>query len=208
MDFHASGHAVGVRETGTDDRRGATRYISLIRAAKIVSDQGEFVCVIRDVSETGIGLRTFHRLPETGRQELVLQNGDRYELDQVRVEDNQASYIFCKPVNVEKLIVETGIYPKRPLRVSLCIPARIATGSQRFNAVIHNISQQGALLECDAMLAIAQPLVLESRGLPDIRTKVRWRREENYGLAFDDTFSLRDFALKVAALQCPALLAR
>lgn len=208
MDYFSTDQAAGRSETPDQDRRGSARYTSLIRAAKIVSEQGEFVCVIRDVSQTGISLRTFHRLPTAARQELVLQNGLRYELDKVRSRDNEASFTFADTVDVEQLIVETGKYPKRQLRVSVCLPATVSTLTQRLNAVVHNISQQGALLECEAMFAIEQPLRLEAREFPEVRAKVRWRRDENYGLAFDDTFTLSDFALKAAALQCPSLLGR
>ncbi len=56
----------GMQDNGStngEEQRGAPRYTSLIRAAKLVCGQGEFVCVIRDVSATGVSLRTFHRLP-------------------------------------------------------------------------------------------------------------------------------------------------
>ena len=40
----------------------------------------------------------------------------------------------------------------------------------------------------------------------EIRAKVRWRRERHYGVVFDDTFALGDFARLAARLQAPALL--
>ena len=63
------------------DQRGAPRFTSLIRAAKLVCGQGEFVCVIRDVSATGVSLRTFHKLPTDEAIALELQNGESYELE-------------------------------------------------------------------------------------------------------------------------------
>ncbi len=45
---------------GGQEKRSDARFTSLIRAAKLVTSQGEFICVIRDVSATGISLRTFH----------------------------------------------------------------------------------------------------------------------------------------------------
>ena len=68
-----------------------------------------------------------------------------------------------------------------------------------------NISQQGARLECAGKLAIDQNIRIEGEGLRETRAKVRWRRDEEYGVVFDDTFSLRDFAGFVARLQCPIL---
>ena len=208
MDYFRPDQAAGGADNAGEDRRGSERYTSLIRAAKIVSEQGEFVCVIRDVSETGIGLRTFHRLPQIARQELVLQNGLRYALDEVRSTDCEASFTFTEPADVRELIVEASNFPKRPLRISVCIPARVSTPTQCFNSTILNFSQQGCLLECDALFAIEQPLRLEASELDELRAKVRWRRNGKYGLAFDNTFSLQEFSLKAAALQCPILLDR
>ena len=43
--------------------RGAQRFTLLIRTAKLVCESGEYLCVIRDVSSTGVRLRLFHDLP-------------------------------------------------------------------------------------------------------------------------------------------------
>jgi hypothetical protein len=39
-----------------------------------------------------------------------------------------------------------------------------------------------------------------------VRAKIRWRRDQRYGLVFEDTFTLGDFARMAAWLQAPALL--
>ena len=39
-------------DTGSAEERAAPRFTLLIRAAKLVAPQGQFVCVIRDVSST------------------------------------------------------------------------------------------------------------------------------------------------------------
>lgn len=188
------------------DQRGAKRYASLIRAAKLVSSQGEFVCVIRDVSSSGISIRTFHDVPRDEHQALELQNGDIYELRKVRGDGKEASFTFEGDVAVEKLIHEHWNYPKRQLRLNLSIPVSIATLTGKVKAVTLNISQQGACLEADAAFALDQTVRLESRYWPDVRAKVRWRRDGEIGVVFDNTFSLREFAVLAARTQCPQLL--
>lgn len=188
------------------DQRGAPRYTSLIRAAKLVCGQGEFVCVIRDVSATGVSLRTFHHLPTDGALALELQNGETYELEQVRREGFEASYRFDKPIEVERLIRENWDYPKRALRLNIVLPLTVSSLSGKVKAVTLNISQQGARIECDHIFAIDQRVTISCEHLPDIRCTVRWRRDANYGLVFEDTFTLRDFALAAARVQCPPLL--
>ena len=188
------------------DQRGAPRFTSLIRAAKLVCGQGEFVCVIRDVSATGVSLRTFHALPTDEAIALVLQNGESYELELVRKEGFDASYRSCSPISVDRLIRENWNFPKRPLRLNVMLPLTVSALSGRANAFTLNISQQGARVECDQVFAIDQRVTISCENLPDIRCKIRWRRDANYGLVFEDTFSLRDFAVAAAKVQCPLLL--
>jgi hypothetical protein len=192
------------------EQRAAPRFTLLIRAAKLVSAQGEFVCVIRDVSETGVSVRLFHALPSCQQYELHMPGGAVYAISRVWNRANEAGFTFDAVVDVEQLINESGDYPKRGLRLGLCFPVQVGTLGQSFESLVENLSQQGARLECDRLLAIDQAVRL---ALPDpsgvtreVRAKVRWRRERHYGVVFDDTFTLGDFARLAARLQAPALL--
>lgn len=207
MDFSAAFESGEKLAADSAESRAVPRYTSLIRAAKLVSAQGEFVCVIRDVSAKGVSLRTFHDLPSCEAVALELQNGELYELTKARTAGREACFTFDQPVDVERLIHENWEFRKRQLRLNIAIPLTVTTLAGRAEAITENLSQQGARIECDTLYAIDQPLRIEGSGLPEIRAKVRWRREGSYGLVFDNTFTLRDFALIAAAMQCPALVA-
>lgn len=192
------------------EQRSAPRFTLLIRAAKLVSAQGEFVCVIRDVSETGVSVRMFHILPPCHSFALHMPAGAVYEISPVWQRDNEAGFTFVQPVEVTRLIHESGEYPKRGLRLGLCFPVTIHSLGRAFDAMVENLSQQGARMSCDHLLAIDQALRIQmpdGDGKPrEVRAKVRWRREAQYGLVFDDTFTLGEFARLAARLQAPALL--
>jgi hypothetical protein len=192
------------------EQRAAPRFTLLIRAAKLVSAQGEFVCVIRDVSETGVSVRLFHALPGCKQYALHMPAGAIYEVARVWQRDNEAGFTFDAPVVVEKLVNESGEYPKRGLRLALCFPVTINMLSGSVEAMVENLSQQGARLTCDRLLAIDQTVRMEMPDLSgkprEVRAKVRWRRDQQYGVVFDDTFTLGDFARLAALLQAPALL--
>lgn len=189
------------------EQRQAPRFTSLIRAAKLVCAKGEFVCVVRDVSSTGVRLRCFHTLPRDPDMALELQNGETFAIEPVREEGAEGSFRFPAEVPVARLVQEQWAFPRRPLRLAMAIPLTLRTLAGPNPAVTQNISQQGCRVECAAPLALAQGVLVESPYLPGIRAKVRWRRDGACGLVFDDTFSLRDFALHAARLQCPALAA-
>jgi len=193
------------------EQRVAPRFTLLIRAAKLVSAQGEFVCVIRDVSETGVSVRLFHALPSCKDFALHMPAGAVYEIARVWNRGNEAGFTFADKVEVEKLVNESTEYPKRGLRLGLCFPVSVGMLAGQFEAMVENFSQQGARLTCDRLLAIDQNVRI---GIPspgggkprEVRAKVRWRRDQHYGVVFDDTFTLGDFARLAALLQAPALL--
>ena len=192
---------------GACEDRAAPRFTLLIRAAKLVSPSGEYVAVIRDVSESGISLRGFHTLPAGEPLALELQTGERHAIERVWARGHEAGYRFTGDVDIVRLIAEAGRYPKRQLRLNVAFGIDLAFLGRNVPAEVVNISQQGARIACTERLAIAQPLRIVSDFLPEVRARVRWRKDQNYGLAFDDTFSLNQLAIFAARAQEPALLA-
>ncbi len=192
------------------ETRTAPRFTLLIRAAKIVSAQGEFVCVVRDVSEKGVCVRLFHAVPHGDPIELHMPGGGVYELRTIWERDNEAGLEFTKPVDVARLINEASEYPKRGLRLELYFPITIRSLTNASEGIIENLSQQGARFETEGHFATDQNLRIESAEgdivFKDVRAKVRWRRDQHYGVVFDDTLSLSEFARLAARLQCPKLL--
>lgn len=190
------------------DQRAAPRFTSLIRAAKLVTTQGEFVCVLRDVSATGVRLRCFHTPPVSPTMALELQNGETFEVEHVRSEGQEASFRFLSPISVASLVQESWLYPRRQLRLNLAIPLSLRTATGAVAAITENISQQGCRAGSMMPLALSQSVIIDSPHLPAIRAKVRWRRDGACGLVFDDTFSLTDFAQHTARLQSPGLMGK
>lgn len=191
-----------------EEQRAAPRVTLLIRPAKLVTPEGEFVCVIRDVSATGVSVRLFHPIPAGEAALLETETGTRVAMRRVWVRDNEAGFHFDEAIDVAQLVNQTGQFRKRKLRITVELPVRVCFLGQTHQAVIRNLSQQGARIECDVRLALAQVLRLQSDYLPEIRAKVRWRRDGQFGLVFEDTFSLGDFAQIAALLQSPSLLGR
>lgn len=202
--FPQQAHSVA---DATPEQRAAPRFSLLIRPAKLICAQGEFVCILRDVSSTGAHVRLFHALPKCEAYVLELQTGESHEMTRVWTNGTAAGFAFDCEIDVDRLIREASRYPKRALRLALQLPIVIAAGPFRHNATALNLSQQGARFECDALFAIDQTLSLSGEGLHEIRAKVRWRRNSHYGVVFENTFSLPDFAFLAAELQAPGLIA-
>lgn len=182
------------------DQRAAPRISLLIRAAKLIAPSGEYLCVLRDASATGVKVRCFHPLPAQAML-LELGNGDRYEVERVWEREDHAGLRFRSPVPVEYLVNEDGRYRKRQVRVRVTLPALLVSGRDVVRATVRDLSQQGARIECEGQLALDRRFRVEIEGLPPVQAKVRWRRPPAAGLVFEETFRLEEFARLTYRLQ-------
>jgi len=113
------------------DQRNAPRFTLLIRVAKLTSPGAEFLCVVRDASETGISVRLFHPLPAGLDFTLELPNGDRHALERVWETEGKAGFRFREVVALERIVEARGGYAKRPMRLQFELPCRLVLGERR-----------------------------------------------------------------------------
>lgn len=183
------------------EKRNAPRFTMLVRAAKLICPQGEFMCVIRDASETGVNVRLFHALPDEERYMLELQNGDRHEVELIWQEEDRAGMRFLECAEIARIIEGPSRFAKRPVRINVSFPAQLSSLSGSARAQLHDISQQGAKITCATRFAIDQRVKLSADKMPEVNAKIRWRRDDSYGLVFEDTFQFGDLARIVADIQ-------
>ena len=189
----------------SEGQRGAQRFSLLIRTAKLVYPFGEFLCIVRDVSASGLRLRTFHRLPDNRNVEIELANGDRHPLIRIWEDDGHAGFRFPNPIAVHSFINEESNWSRRPIRLKLSLPAVLTADASAHAAWVLDLSQQGARIECGQHLAVKQKVKLEAEGLPPLIANVAWRSSPHYGLVFQQTFTFEALAKQVAALHGAAL---
>lgn len=182
--------------------RAAPRYALLIRTAKIIADGREFLCIIRDVSATGLKIRLFSLLPQAREFVVEMVTGDRYPVALVWQADDHAGLRFLEPVEVEWLLDEgRGTFPKRQVRLQIAVSGVLHSGGEAVPVVFRNLSQQGARIECDKWLLMNELVRLETGVTPPLYAKVRWRSQPSYGLVFERTFRLEELARISAPLQ-------
>lgn len=184
------------------EQRAAPRFTLLIRSAKLTSPEGEFLCVVRDVSETGISVRLFHPLPPAVPLTLELPNGDRHRLESVWEEEGKAGFRFAEPTNIERILASPSRFAKREVRVNIEVPCHLMASLRWVSATILNLSQSGAQIRTPERLSLVQRVKLRAEGMPDVTAKVRWRHDDHYGLSFEDAFQFAELAALAFHLHC------
>ncbi|MEN7538152.1 PilZ domain-containing protein [Aurantiacibacter flavus] len=187
------------------EMRTAPRVGLLIRPAKLISPDHQFVCVIRDLSATGLSVCVFHALPSCDQYTIEFQNGDRIPAEVMWQHGDRMGLRFLESADLDRLIQSPSRFAKRPIRVELDCPAILAMPGRDFSVRICDISGQGAKIACDEHLMLASNVVLRATHLPSTRAKIRWRRNGAYGLVFEDTMQMSELARIVAAMQNVAL---
>jgi hypothetical protein len=191
-------------DIAAETRRAEQRFTLMLRTAKLVGENGEFLCVIRDVSASGVRLRLFYPLPHEPRLALELSNGTHYFVETVWEKNGEAGFRFAAPIDVGAFMAEASPYPKRPIRLRTSLPATVSSHGTAAPAVLHDISQRGAGIETGSLLALDQLIRLEAAGLPPTYAKVRWRNHPHYGLIFEQTFRLDELGRLAGGMQTPA----
>ncbi len=187
---------------GGIEQRGAQRYTVLLRTAKLVADGREYLCVLRDVSATGVKLRLFHPLPNAAQFELELNSGERFGVKPVWTEGDHAGLRFCGAVAVQQFLDEgAGTQPRRNIRLNISQPALMRVRGQVLRVELCNLSAHGAGIGSALQLLHFEPVRIEVDGLPVLHGKVCWCRHPRYGVVFDFGFRLEQLAAHVAQLQ-------
>jgi len=184
------------------DQRADRRVALLLRAGKLVSPEGEFLCIVRDASAGGIKVKLLHSLPGAGTFDLELANGEVYPLELVWQADGHAGFRFLeRPIDVHGLVDEPSSFPKRGLRLRLTLPVIVIEAGEERPALLRDISQHGAQIEIEPGLAVGQRSALHGSGLPEMQATVRWRRRAAHGLVFQRGFRLDELAELVGRLR-------
>lgn len=203
-----TGVGAGRPDAGAIRHRTAERFTLMLRVAKLVSSHGEYPCVIRDVSATGVRLRLFHALPAERHLALFLGNGECYFIEHVWEHANglgyEAGFRFSAPIDVRVFMTESSKHPKRQVRLGITLPATLSIREFSAPVVIRDISQQGARIVSDRPLALDQHVRLKAHGLPEIFALVRWKEGAGHGLVFQQCFRLDELAQLAWSVAEPA----
>jgi hypothetical protein len=188
-----------------NELRAEPRISLLMRAAKLVSPDGEFLCVLRDVSSQGAKVKLFHPVPTGGPFAIELGNGDRFRVEPVWEEGGHAGLCFTDgPVQLSEMIEEAGPFPKRHLRLKVDLSVTLQIEGQRLRGLLRDLSLHGALVETAEFVALRQLVTVVSEDFPARHARVRWRRGSSHGLVFHQGFRLDELAAVVAGLQSRA----
>lgn len=177
----------------------------MLRSAKVVCQSGEYVCLVRDVSETGVLLSYLHDVPVEPRIMLALGNGQTYPIQRIWSGNEQAGYRFGGDVSIAEFLHESAPFNVRPVRLAIKATARVIDGSRSHGAQLLDLSSHGAKFECPTAMGEGRMISFQMHAMHPQLGQIVWhardRHTVRYGLQFQHPLSLRELAQAALRMQ-------
>lgn len=181
------------------NRREESRVTLLLRTAKLIVDDREFLCVVHDASTKGAKIHLFHPIPEHRKLTLELGDNNTFPAMLVWQEGGFAGIRFEGADDIRALVNDRfGKFPKRQVRLRVNLSAEIRAGLVFHPAKVTNISQQGMCVELGKSLRLKELVEIRTAVLPPLYAKVCWRKTRVHGLIFEQTFRLDELAQRLS----------
>lgn len=188
--------------------RAEARIRLLYRTARLVLGDHEILAVIRNVSRTGVGIRTFGAIELPTHMQIELASGTLLSIKKEWQNETGCGASFRSPIDVELFLTQTMPGKiRRPLRVNLDYGATLKDDLGRRPALIRNIGIGGAMIELEDAIAPsgAPQLVVKSLGSRPL--SVKWSADTCFGVQFDAPFAFAELAEWVTGLTRHAMAA-
>ncbi|UAB78583.1 PilZ domain-containing protein [Erythrobacter sp. SCSIO 43205] len=183
------------------NKRQSHRASLMLRRAKLVCQSGEYLTLIRDVSENGIGLGFLHDVPPETRTILQLANGMTYPVERMWAQSRQAGYRFGCTITLDEFLREETPHPIRPLRLNIEGTARIQDARKVIDAKLVDLSCEGAKIASFEDIRTRGLISFELPGMSPRLAQVRWSEGEFYGLQFQHPLESEELAHCAMQLQ-------
>lgn len=170
------------------DRRGAGRELTILRTAKLITDRGEELCRIRNISAGGIRAESCIPHADGAHVVIELRSDQRLAGSVAWSRKTSIGIRFDESVDVAQVLSKSAgdkrQYARQPRVQTPCV-ARLQIGAVTHKVPVTDISQGGIKVVADETCRVGTPVVVTVDGLPSVEGAIRWVRDGEAGIAFN-----------------------
>jgi hypothetical protein len=191
------------------ERRENDRLIPLLKVSKLVSDRGELLVRIRNISAGG-AMAEVADCPIVGEHVSLEMSGQKIPSTVIWVREGLAGIKFDQTVDLGELLAgrkpRHGFRP-RPPRLNVECKASVRVGKVYYTVDVHDISLGGLKVEPIEEYCVGREVVVVVESLRPIKGEVRWFSDRRAGIVFDKPLEFEELAewvgkrLEVASLK-------
>lgn len=172
------------------ERRQHARSMRVMRVARLAATEShtEGLGMVRDVSSGGMMIDAHFDL-DIGQSVSIALLDDQELTGTVAWKDgNMLGISFAEEIPVDQILAKPSVKADgkraRLPRFSVQKEVQLKLDSMSVDAVLHDISQRGAKLKCDAKLRVHGNLLVRAEGHRPIGATVQWRAGDMVGVEF------------------------
>lgn len=185
--------------TPAGDQRADERHQTVLQVAKLATDRGDELCILRNVSAGGLQAVVYCQLAVGDPIRFVLRTGRSMTGRVVWTSGSTIGVAFDRKVPiltylVHQAIEEMGREP-RPPRIRLDEPAVLRIADREFPIDLVDASLTGMRIRTDEALSRDDLCRIVAGGLGEREMVTRWHRDGEAGLRFARPLGFREFAL-------------
>jgi hypothetical protein len=191
------------------ERRADERLIPLLKIAKLVSESGERLMRVRNISAGGV-MGEVSDPPAVGEAVAVEVSSQKIPSTVVWIREGLVGVKFDHSVDLGELLAgrkpRHGFRP-RPPRLNVDCKASVRVGKIYYTVDVHDISLGGMKVEPIEEYCVGRKVTVVVESLRPIRGEVRWYSERRAGIVFDKPLDFDELAewvgkrLEVASLK-------
>ncbi|MDO6413004.1 PilZ domain-containing protein [Sphingomonas sp. BIUV-7] len=185
-------------EVETHERRRAMRHTTVFQVAKLCTDRSEELCILRDISDTGLRAEVYCKMEPGEHVVLEMRTGHRVAGTIIWSREPSIGVRFDKEISVPEVLAHCSFDDRlgriRPPRIDVAMSALLLSGRQLIDIAIRNISQAGLKVASAETLLAGSEVTVRLQGIGQRGAKVRWYRDGEAGLQLLAPLTYAEFA--------------
>lgn len=182
--------AAAMNDGNEAERRQHTRNMRVMRVARlaVAAVHTEGLGMVRDVSPGGMMIDAHFDMELGQTVSIALLDDQELTGTVVWKEGSIIGVSFAQEVPVEQILAKPSAQPDgkraRMPRFAVQRPVQLKLDCAMVDAILHDVSQRGAKLQCEGKLRVHNNVLLRAEGQRAIAATVKWRAGNMLGLEF------------------------
>ena len=178
------------------DRRRDVRHLTILRVGAVVVGDRRELCLVRNISAGGLMAIVYSPFRTGQTLAVELKSNHQITGTVTWTRDSTIGVAFDEKVDIAEVLsnaaaLDNGWRPRLP-RVPVDRLATLRAGARTYWVSARDISQGGVKLESDQPLEIGGETVVTLENFRPIPGVVRWRRENEVGISFNQVIPFHE----------------
>lgn len=181
-----------------DERRIEQRLLSLLPMARLIMDDGQDFCRVRNISAAGMMSETTRSHPVGTRVRIEFNSHQQLPGEVVWTRESSCGIKFDKDIDLREMLANRPARRKgqtpRPPRLDITCNAELSIDGILYRTKVRDISLGGLKVAISDWNCIGKDVAVTLESLRPIKGSIRWYKDGHAGIVFSRPLSFEELA--------------